>query len=1005
MRKLSSDSLALRYSSLVLILFTGATGLIYEVTWHRYLSNMLGSQARASAIILAVFLGGLSIGYGVFGRGSRGRRATALLLWVGLIEIGIGLWSISFPYIYDALWQNVGILRSGGKLSLILDFVIASVLIGPPTILMGGTLPLLTQGLVKDKSLASTVHSQVYAINTGGAFFGCVLAGFYLLPAFGLRTTLLFAAPINIVAGLLFMFSAFLVQNDELKEDTETSETNALPTQLPHKVRTSLIALIAGFCSLSLQVILMRVVALSAGASEYSFTMVVAAFILMLAVGAWKVREKSFAVPLWLNQTIACVSAALLYLSIGYWPYGAHVIRVFFSSVPQAFYPYYLALFIVLCLLLAIPIGAMGATMPLLFRSIEVAHKDLGRFVGRIYAFNTIGCVLGALLGGYLALYVLQAHDVFRICLYGLAFSAFLSLSIRGTAKALPATPILIFLSLLIVSTFSLPPWEAERMSSGLFRSRTPTAFSFDGADVLYKRKMTGTTILAHEDGPNTTVTVSEMPSTRTSRGQFDDAPKVTRNIKVNGKSDGRLFDRDMSTMLLATHLPTLLSSVEVKNAAVIGFGLGVTAGALTQYPEIEKVRIIEISPVIRELAHFFDYGNYNVTRNPKVEWSIDDAYRVLGGETQEYDLVVSEPSNPWVTGVERLFTTEFYEIIKKRLNPKGVYCQWIQLYSISEEAVLSVIRTFGNSFRYLRLFEVNGDLIILGSDAPFDAESVRGMFKRFESAPQAQYDLGSINIPSLYALLATEVWLPKQAVPEGKLHSLEHPSLAFQAGRDFFVGKDFEIRAWLSTPVGEPWRRRSANMALFGYALSNDEIEKDALFDFVRMACPGNQDTFFRGWERSSAPCRDMLLHLRIRGFINGDGGPSDLDVAIMLAMLEFDGIAERVSLEDIFPTFDSSRARKIFRVFRQYESALLPLSVKKLINAAARCEPDDGREFYLCQIEFIKALAESGYGELARELYSQLNLSEAEEKKFQLRAIVEAAEQAEAFVTRSTR
>lgn len=1004
MRKISPESLTLRYLSLAFILFTGASGLIYEVTWHRYLSNMLGSQARASAIILAVFLGGLSLGYALFGRISRGRSASVLLLWVGLIEVGIGLWSITFPYAYQLFWENIGILRSGGSLSLLMDFLIAFALIAPPTILMGGTLPLLTQGLVKDESLASTVHSQVYAINTGGAFGGCVLAGFYLLPAYGLKTTLLYAAPFNIVAGVFFILAAALVENDsspkETKDSKESAESDGVKT--PHLIRTSLIAFIAGFSSLSLQVILMRVVALSAGASEYSFTMVVAAFILMLAVGAWKVRKKSFAIPLWLNQTIACFSALLLYLSVEYWPYFAHIIRTFFSSIDEAFYPYYLSLFLVLCIALAIPIGAMGATMPLLFRSIDVAHKELGRLVGRIYAFNTLGCVLGALLGGYAALYFLQAHDVFRLCLLCLAASAFLSLTLRTSGNRLQTLSAFVFLCVLSVSSLLLPPWKAERMSSGLFRNRKPSSFTFNGPDEVYRRRMQNATILAHEDGPNTTVTIGEMPNVVSNLSAFESAPAVTRNIKVNGKSDGRLFDRDMSTMLLATHLPTLLSAVPVKRAAVIGFGLGVTAGALTQYEEVDTVRIVEISPVIRKFAHFFDFGNYNVTSNPKVEWAIEDAYRVLGGETESYDLIISEPSNPWVTGVERLFTKDFYTIVKNRLNPQGIYCQWIQLYSISEESVLSVIRTFGASFRHLRLFEENGDLIILGSDAPFNASSVQKMFQRFETSPQAQYDLRSINIPSLYALLATEVWVPKEAVPDGDLHTLEHPSLAFQAGRDFFAGQDFEIREWLSTSVGSPWRRHSANKALFGFALSNDAIQRDALLDFAQKACPNQQTNFFPDWQKATAPCKDMLLHLLVRRFISSRGGPPVQDFNIIKAMIEIEGIDDRPELEELFPRLSSTEARQIIRVFRRYDSALLPLSIRKLISAAAQCKPEDGREYVYCQIEFIKALAESGYGELARELYSQLKLSEDEEKKIRLRAVVEAAEQAQAFVTR---
>ncbi|OVE80331.1 hypothetical protein BVY02_00570, partial [bacterium J17] len=242
----------LRILALLLTFTTGFTGLVYEVTWHRYLANFLGSQARASAIILAVFLGGLCVGYDLFGRYSQKRSSDKLVKTVGWIEIVIGLWAVFFPRIYEVVWNTAGILDPTSSTALLWDVLICILLIGLPTVLMGGTLPLLTQGLSLDSDDAPQFHARVYAINTGGAFLGCLAGGFYLLPNFGLPLTVLFMGASNLIAGF-----ALLLIGARVGGSTESATAEKSPEAESHKygqslsyLRASVVAFLAGFYAL-----------------------------------------------------------------------------------------------------------------------------------------------------------------------------------------------------------------------------------------------------------------------------------------------------------------------------------------------------------------------------------------------------------------------------------------------------------------------------------------------------------------------------------------------------------------------------------------------------------------------------------------------------------------------------------------------------------------------------------------------------------------------------------
>ncbi|MCB0325019.1 MAG: fused MFS/spermidine synthase, partial [Bdellovibrionales bacterium] len=546
----------LRRAALGITLFTGFTGLVYEVAWHRYLANILGSQARAAAIILAVFLGGLSVGYWIFGRISRDRSGSTLVSICGWIELGIGLWALLFPVLYSFTWHYVGVLTPGGGWSLLVDALLAIALIGVPTVLMGGTLPLLTQGLAADLADASPFHARVYAINTGGAFIGCLVAGFVLLPFFGLTTAVYSGAVINLLAGVLLLVIARRLPEERPALGLKKIDDDTAGRHISVR-RGMVISLFAGFYSITLQVVLMRIVGLSLGSSEYAFSMIVAAFVLMLALGAWRIGgSRSFVVPVWINQAILTATALLLYLSIPFWPYYSHVIRILFSSVEPAFWPYYGIVFAVLCVVLAVPVGAMGSTMPLLFGAVKNRFAELGDIVGRLYAVNTLGCVLGALIGGYLLLYHYDLDEVFRICLLLMALTVILAAPWSQVGFSQRACSVLSTV-LLGGAVFGLADWDHNVLSAGLFRQRTATETSLAGPQTAYSSRADRSTLVDYDDGPNTSVAIRDANLAQVLLDRlFPDGGAVARSIIVNGKSDGETSPTDMATMRLSGHLP-----------------------------------------------------------------------------------------------------------------------------------------------------------------------------------------------------------------------------------------------------------------------------------------------------------------------------------------------------------------------------------------------------------------------------------------------------------------
>jgi spermidine synthase len=773
--------------ALLLTFATGVAGLVYEVAWQKYLATLLGSQASATAAVLGIFLGGLSAGYALFGAVSRrvGRRpegrARRLLRVYGAVELGIGGLAFLFPLLFAGASALSGAVAApAGGPGFAFDVALGALLIGPPTVLMGATIPLLTQALAHDLGDATRVHARIYAANTAGAFGGALLGGFVLVPWLGLDGVLRAMGLVNLAAGALFVGLAPAAAGGVLAEAPRAERLGA------RQAAFGAVACLAGFAMMTLQILLNRIGALALGSSHFTFAMVVAVFVLCLALGSFGVgalRRISPALVAGSQWTLVGL-LALLYPRLPDATYHAYLLRGLFGREASDFYAFHLAAFGAALLVLAVPIGLAGALLPLLFHQLRRELGALGSAAGRLYSWNTVGSLAGALLGGYLLLFWLDLHHVYRLAVGALVVAA--ALLTLLVARRLPAAAVGLAAAAGLAGLAVLPAWDPVRLDAGLFRLR-PDPSGSPGADAFFERAGR-VPVVFHDDDPVASIAVRHSPR----HGRL---PALA--VFSNGKSDGSLLE-DHATMALAALLPALFCD-SPQRSFVVGFGTGVTVGELAALEESREVVVAEISPAVMRAAPLFEPGNLEPTRSPRVRVVESDAYRALLRSRERFDVIVSMPSNPWVTGVEMLFSVEFLGAARERLTPRGVYAQWLQLYETDAEVVALVLRGYASVFPEVSVWFTEGaDVILLGfrdASLPLDPERIAGRFVR----PDFRAGFARSGIRSLDALLAHEL-LPVGVVHAdletlaGPLHRLHHPILSDRAARAFFAGRYAEL-------------------------------------------------------------------------------------------------------------------------------------------------------------------------------------------------------------------
>ncbi|MGI9590813.1 MAG: fused MFS/spermidine synthase, partial [Myxococcota bacterium] len=709
----------------------------------------------------------------------------------------IGLWALAFPTFFRvALEASVLLPFEHDPGAFAADVVLTALLIGPPTVLMGSTIPLLTQALSRSLDDATRFHALVYGFNAAGAFFGALAAAFFLIPALGIPHTLYAMGVVNLVAGGVF---ALLGARDR-EVAAPDSGPRAQPVRMAGYAAFAAAALLLGFAMMAIQTVLIRVGGLAFGASHFTFAIVVAVFVLCIAVGSLIVsaftRIPRAAVVLCPVLLAGCLAA--LYPLMDHSPWGAHLLRALFRDVEFAFHPFHAAVLLGVLGVLAIPVGLSGASLPLLFHELRRVHGELGSVAGRLYSWNTMGNLLGALLGGYALLHWLDLHHVYRLGLVAVVAAAvLLAVQIFPLPRRLLAAVTAAGLAA-AAGLWALPDWKPDRMSAGLFRARAPGSNTLQGIDAIVRSS--NMSVVFYDDDPTTTVSVKKPLKA--------DPPSLS--ILTNGKSDGSLVG-DYPTMALVALLPCLIAD-SCNDAFVIGFGTGVTVGEFAALGSMERVLVAEISRGVLDAAPLFDFGNLGASKSPKVELHRGDAYRALLRSEGSFDVIASEPSNPWVSGVEMLYSREFLEAARSRLRPGGVYAQWFHLYETDQQTVDLVFATYSQVFHRVAVwFSMGPDLLLFGlmPEAELDLDRLAERFQRADLAA----GMRRAGIESLPELLAHEL-LPlgviQASLAPGEVHTLLHPRLSDRAARAFFLGKRAALRPTAGAAAAEAGARNS---------------------------------------------------------------------------------------------------------------------------------------------------------------------------------------------------
>jgi spermidine synthase len=700
----------------LLFFVSGACGLIYEIAWSRLLVFVFGGTTFAIATVLSCFMGGLALGSFLAGR--FGHRVRNPVRAYGVLEVAIGLACLALPFGFDLavpLYRSIARLSGDSLVWLTVGrFAVAATLLLVPTTLMGATLPLLCQAFTRRAGELGTTVARLYGVNTLGAFVGCVACGFFLLPTLGLYHPMHIAALLNIGAGI----TAWLVAPvpDKTAAAAAAATAAAEPTAehdlaVPLGAR-SVLALFAlsGFAAMVYQVAWTRALILSMGASTYAFSSIVAAFILGLALGSLAVRR-------WLERTREpLVLAGGLELAIGLAALG---VVPLFGRLPAivhdlarsgaSFARMLTVESLVVVGLVLVPTLCMGALLPIvcvIYRAARSAQltrgsdvHGAGRSVAAVYTYNTVGTIAGSAVAGFV-LVPLPAIGMQRAILLaslasGLIGTVFL-LASAGRRRAIQVALATCWIVGLGLGAW-VEPWSRAAMLSAPYLGRRVAA----AGDVVFYREDVDTTVAVTTSGDRLV-------------------------LRVNGKPDASTFAEDMTTQVLLGQLPMMLRPGS-RDVCVIGLGSGITVGALLSHP-VTTVDVAEIAGGVIEAARLFEEHNRRALDDPRVHLLRADGRNHLLLTERKYDLIVSQPSNPWLSGVGNLFTREFLDLAKSRLNPGGLHCQWIQGYSMREQDFAALVATMADRFEYTQLWQMSlGDFAVLGSDRPIeiDAESM----------------------------------------------------------------------------------------------------------------------------------------------------------------------------------------------------------------------------------------------------------------------------------------
>jgi spermidine synthase len=716
---------------------SGCSALIYEIVWFQLLELVIGSSTVSLGILLGTFMGGMCVGSLLFARVvSRDRHPLRVY---AVMELGIGVIGLVILFGMPVVAGIYTAWAGSGFFGMIVRSVVAAICLIPPTLLMGATLPAISRWVETTPRGVSWL-GFFYGGNIGGAVIGSLLAGFYLMRVHDISVTTFVAVVLNMAVALIAFGVSQLTPYAATSEESEPVLAGmAWPIYMS-------IAL-SGMTALASEVIWTRILSLLFGATVYTFSLVLAVFLIGLGVGstagsALSHQLKRPRVALAWCQVLLCAAmgwaAFMLTESLPYWPIDPSIINPAVSNTAV----FAMQLDLVRSLWAVLPAAILwGASFPLALAAVASRGQDPARLVGGVYAANTVGAIIGS-LGASLVLVVWMGSQHAQQVM--IVISALSALFASGsTAFGAESGPRLSRYSLLV----------SVLIVAGYTELALATVHPLPARLVEYGR------FAAIKGAGNKTVYVGEG---LTASVAVSDLPDGIRNYHNAGKVQASSDPADMRLQRMLGHLTTLIPE-NPRKVLVIGCGAGVTAGAVSIEPGLQQETIAEIEPLVpRVVSTYFAAYNFDVIRNPRVRVQVDDGRHFLLTTKEKFDGITSDPLDPWVKGAAALYTREFFEIAKQHLNPGGVVTQFVQLYESNEDAVKSEVATFLEAFPNGMVFAntIQGqgyDVVLVGQVEPakIDIDKMQARLNSSEYAKLAQ-SLRDIGIYSAVDLVGT---------------------------------------------------------------------------------------------------------------------------------------------------------------------------------------------------------------------------------------------------------
>jgi len=740
---------ARRFMPALLLLFVGSgcAALVYEIVWFQLLQLVIGSSAISLGVLLGTFMGGMCLGSLLLPR-YIGSEQHPLRIYAYL-ELGIGALALLILFGMPVLSSAYTSLGTTGIVGLVLRGLAAAICLLPPTLLMGATLPAISRW-VKSTPEGMSWLGFFYGGNIAGGVLGCLLAGFYLLRVYDMAIATYVAVLMNIAVAVIALTLARATIYEQDFDTTKRTKGPADPgTHGPTPGAWAVYTAIglSGFTALGSEVLWTRTLSLLFGATTYTFSLILAVFLFGLGIGssigsamAGRVQRPRLALG-WCQMLLCGAMAWTAYMltqSLPYWPINPSI-----NSGPNGIW-YTFQLDFVRALWAMLP-GAIlwGASFPLALASLAGGRRDPARLVGSVYAANTLGAIGGAVGGSLLLTIWLGTQKSQQMMIVVSAISALLTLDAALVESDSKKRRFQLAGTLLL----------AAAMAGAVLLAKT--VHGVPPILVAYGRyaatRVGESDIIYMGEGWNASVAVSRL-----SNGVL--------NYHNAGKVQASSEPQDMRLQRMLGHLTTLIPK-NPANALVIGCGAGVTAGAVSIDPAVTKLTIAEIEPLVPNVvSKYFSEHNFSVVSNPKTHIHIDDARHFLMTTSEKFDAITSDPLDPWVKGAAMLYSREFFETVKKRLNPGGVVTLFVQLYESNTEAVKSEVATFLEAFPNGMIFgnTNNGagyDMVLLGQVEPtvINLDEIQAKLSRPEYAPMARSfsEIGMNSVVDLFSTFA----------------------------------------------------------------------------------------------------------------------------------------------------------------------------------------------------------------------------------------------------------